>query len=79
MDEQIIDKVKYGGGNERIQVNNITFKKLAEEHHVDFLDTYDQLKNNFSGKTIDGIHLKPNVQFELASLIISYINKTYNP
>ncbi len=75
MDEQMIDTVKYGGGDERIRVNNVAFKKVAEEHHVDFLDTYDQLKNNFSGKTIDGVHLKPKFQFEMASLIVSYINK----
>ncbi|MGN6602317.1 MAG: SGNH/GDSL hydrolase family protein [Ginsengibacter sp.] len=75
MDEQMIDTAKYGGGDERIRANNIAFKKVAEQHHVDFLDTYDQLKNNFSGKTIDGVHLKPKVQFEMATLLVSYINK----
>jgi lysophospholipase L1-like esterase len=75
MDDQKIDSVKYGGGNARIQRNNVEFKKIAEQDGVDYLDTYNVLKNNFSGKTIDGVHLKPEAQFQLASLLVDYINQ----
>lgn len=75
MDDQKIDTVKYGGGSQRIQLNNIAFKKVTEQQHVGFLDTYDVLKNNISNNTIDGIHLKPKMQFELASLLVNYINQ----
>lgn len=75
MDEQKIDKIKYGGGNARIQKNNKQFKKIAVAHHVDFIDSYSLLNNDFSKKTTDGIHLDEKTQFELAVIIISYINK----
>lgn len=75
MDEQKIDSVKYAGGDLRIQNNNTAFKKIAATNHVDYLDTYRLLKINFSEKTADGIHLNEKAQFELASLIISYINQ----
>lgn len=76
MDEAKIDKVKYGGGDLRIQKNNKMFKKIATANGVDFLNTYDLLKNNFSDKTTDGIHLNEKAQFELATYILSYINST---
>ena len=69
-----IDKVKYGGGDLRIQKNNKQFKKIAAAAQVDFLDIYNVLSAGFSGKTTDGIHLNETAQFELASLIITYIN-----
>lgn len=74
MDEQKIDQLKYGGGDVRIQKNNTQFKKLAAAQQVDLLNTYDLLKINFANKTTDGIHLNEQTQFELASIIIAYIN-----
>jgi lysophospholipase L1-like esterase len=74
MDEQKIDVVKYGGGNARIQKNNKQFKKIAAANHFDFIDSYSLLINNFSTKTTDGIHLDEKTQFELAGIILSYIN-----
>lgn len=74
MDEQKIDKVKYGGGDVRIQKNNKLFKKIAAANHVDFLDSYILLKDDFTTKTTDGIHLNEKTQFQLASLILTYIN-----
>lgn len=76
MDETKIDQVKYGGGDLRIQKNNKLFKKNATANGVDFLNTYDLLKNNFTAKTTDGIHLNEKTQFELATYILSYINST---
>lgn len=75
MDEEKIDKVKYGGGDARIQKNNKLFKKISVTNDIDFLDSYSLLNNNFSTKTTDGIHLDEKAQFELAGIIISYINK----
>ncbi|MGF2411509.1 MAG: SGNH/GDSL hydrolase family protein, partial [Ferruginibacter sp.] len=44
MDEQKIDRVKYGGGNLRIQENNLQFKKIIATAGIDFLNSYDTLK-----------------------------------
>ena len=74
MDEQKIDKMKYGGGDLRLQKNNRQFSKIASTNQVYFLNTYDRLKENFGIKTIDGIHLNEKTQFELATYILSFIN-----
>ncbi|MBP6022873.1 SGNH/GDSL hydrolase family protein [Ferruginibacter sp.] len=75
MDEQKIDTIKYGGGDLRIQKNNEQFKKIAAANYVDFLDSYILLKRNFAEKTTDGIHLNEKTQFELASIILTYIKQ----
>ena len=74
MDETKIDQLKYGGGDERIQHLNNSFKNLAIADKVYFLDTYTLLKKDFERKTNDGIHLNESAQFELATYILSYIN-----
>jgi len=74
MDEQKIDKIKYGGGDARILKNNKQFKKIAAANHVDFLDSYILLRDDFATKTTDGIHLNEKAQFQLASVILTYIN-----
>lgn len=78
MDEQKIDTIKYGGGDWRIQENNKQFQKVAIANHAGFLDSYSLLKLNFSNKTTDGIHLHEKAQFELATIIITYINHENN-
>ena len=75
IDEQKIDTLKYGGGACRIEINNTEFKNVALKNNIDYLDSYSFLKKNFSIKTIDGIHLNEKTQFELASIICTYINK----
>ncbi len=75
IDETKIDRVKYGGGDARIQKNNKQFKKVAAANHVDFLDSYILLNEDFATKTTDGIHLNEKTQFQLASVILAYINK----
>ncbi len=75
VDEQKVDMVKYGGSDLRILKNNKVFQKIAVENRVGFLDSYNLLKENFSQKTSDGIHLIEKAQFDLATIILSYINK----
>lgn len=77
MDEKKVDQAKYGGGDERIRKNNKAFFDIARKHGVNFLDSYSQLKPDFSSKTLDGIHLKPAAQFELAEIIVDLINHKY--
>jgi lysophospholipase L1-like esterase/pimeloyl-ACP methyl ester carboxylesterase len=78
MDELKVDAAKYGGGNLRIQENNKQFSKISVSNHVDFIDSYSTLKVNFSEKTTDGIHLNEKAQFELATIILAYINQKSN-
>ncbi|MCX6236417.1 MAG: GDSL-type esterase/lipase family protein [Bacteroidia bacterium] len=75
MDELKVNVEKYGGGDLRIQKNNEQFKKVAATNKVGFLDTYTPLKNGFSEKTTDGIHLNEKAQIELATEIVNYLNK----
>jgi lysophospholipase L1-like esterase len=73
MDEEKADKVKYGGGDGRIQMNNIEFKRIAKENKIDFLDTYSLLKSGFSQNTLDGVHLVEKAQIQVATEIVKYI------
>ena len=73
MDEDKIDKVKYGGGDGRIQKNNMEFKRIAKENKIDFLDTYLALKPGFSEMTLDGIHLNEKAQHMVATEIVKYL------
>lgn len=75
MDELKVSVEKYGGGDLRIQKNNKRFKKVASKNKVDFLDTYTPLKNGFSEKTTDGIHLNEKAQIQLSTEIVNYLNK----
>ena len=74
MDEQKVNVQKYGGGDNRIQKNNQLFKKLAAAFHVNYLDTYSVLKNGFSNKNTDGVHLNENGQFQIAEVIADWLN-----
>jgi lysophospholipase L1-like esterase/pimeloyl-ACP methyl ester carboxylesterase len=74
MDENKLDKLKYEGGDERIRKYMKEFKKIASANGIDFLNTYETLKLNFGNKTKDGVHLNEKAQFELAVLIINYLN-----
>lgn len=73
MDEDKADKAKYGGGDGRIQANNIEFKRIAKENKIDFLDTYSVLKLGFSEKTVDGVHLNEKTQLQMATEMVKYI------
>lgn len=78
IDEQKIDTLKYGGGDRRIRENNKQFQKAAIANHAGYLDSYSLLKVNFSEKTTDGIHLNEKAQFELATIILTYVNHENN-
>jgi lysophospholipase L1-like esterase len=75
MDEEKIVKEKYGGGDERIRKNNILFKQVAVKNHIGFINTYPELKKDFSNKTSDGVHLDPKAQFQMASIIADFLDK----
>ena len=75
MDELKVDVKKYGGGDLRIQKNNKQFKNVATSNKVGFIDTYTALKNGFSEKTTDGVHLNEKAQLQLATQIVNYIDK----
>ncbi len=77
MDEQKADSIKYGGSDLRIQKNNRIYQKIAQANRADFLDSYSLLKANFPEKTTDGIHLNEKAQYELATIILSYINQIH--
>jgi lysophospholipase L1-like esterase len=76
MDESKTDKEKYGGGDRRIRKNNKAIKKIAGGYRIDFLDTYKKLKEDFAGKTADGVHLNGEAQMETASIIADYIKRS---
>jgi lysophospholipase L1-like esterase len=73
MDEQKVNKEKYGGGDQRIQKNNQKLKKIAAKNQIGFVDTYTLLKPGFSQRTEDGVHLNEKTQFLMASEIVSYL------
>lgn len=73
MYEKKIDKKKYGG-NERLRITNKKVEKVAAKCQIGFINTWPYLNRNYSTKTIDGIHLKPKTQFELATIIAQNLN-----
>jgi lysophospholipase L1-like esterase len=73
MDEDKADKAKYGGGDGRIQANNIEFKRIAKDNKIDFLDTYSVLKPGLAEKTVDGVHLVEKAQLQMATEMVKYI------
>lgn len=74
MEEDKADQAKYGGGNERIAINNIQFKKVAEKHKTGFIDINAELKKAGAGFTTDGVHLITKAQFEVAGIIARHLN-----
>lgn len=76
IDEQKANTEKYGGGDERIQKNNLQFQKLAKSNQVGFLDIYTKLKPGISEKTTDGVHLTGAAQFQIANEIQRFIAAT---
>lgn len=74
MEEEKADKVKYGGGNQRIDTNNIQFKKVAEESKATFIDISTELKKAGAGFTIDGVHLTNQAQSDVAKMIAETID-----
>jgi hypothetical protein len=74
MEEEKADQVKYGGGNQRIDRNNIQFKKLAEVNKATFIDINSELKKTSGGCTTDGVHLTAKAQFEIAGIITGLLN-----
>jgi lysophospholipase L1-like esterase/pimeloyl-ACP methyl ester carboxylesterase len=74
MEEEKADQVKYGGGNQRIDGNNIRFQKMAEVNRATFIDINTELKKTGPGITTDGVHLTSQAQFQLADKILKSIS-----
>lgn len=74
LDEKMADPLKYAHSDERIRNNNKVFQKIAKEQQIGFIDCYKELVDGFKEKTKDGVHLKETAQFQLASIILNYIN-----
>ena len=71
-DEQKADTIKYGGADNRLQVNNPLFRSIAASHQVTTIDLYKVLSEGISEQTTDGIHLAEKAQFRVAGLIVQY-------
>lgn len=78
INEEIANPDKYGGGNERIDINNFHFQKVAEKHHAVFIDVNAKLKNRISEITFDGVHLTSEAQIEVAQTIIQFLKPDSN-
>jgi len=74
MEEEKADQVKYGDGNQRIDRNNIHFKRVAEVNKATFIDINTELKKAGPGITTDGVHLTSQAQFQLAVKILKSIS-----
>lgn len=74
VDEQKANTEKYGGGDGRIQKNNLQFRKVAKANQADFLDIYSTLKTGIPEKTTDGVHLTEAAQFQIAVEVETYLN-----
>ena len=73
MEEEKADQIKYGGGNQRIELNNIQFKKIAKESKATFIDINTELKKAGAGFTTDGVHLANQAQANVAKMIAEII------
>lgn len=73
MNEKMADSLKYGGGNIRIDKNNILFKKVAEEQNALFIDINSGFKKSVEEITVDGVHLTANAQFKMAEAITNVL------
>lgn len=69
INEKIVITEKYGGGNNRIDKNNILFKEVARKHGVQFIDVNTTLKKYPEEITVDGVHLTSKAQFKMAEII----------
>ncbi len=75
MDEEKLNKEKYGGGDARISANNKKFREVAKKQHVEYLDIYSPLKMHIGEYTIDGVHFKEKPQFGIAEMITEKITE----
>lgn len=74
MNEEIASAEKYGGGNKRIDKNQLQFKKIAKKHDALFVDVNTALKKCTKEITIDGVHLTSEAQFQIANEIFKVLH-----
>lgn len=60
---------KYKGGNERVEMLEGKYKKLAEKNQCEFVDAYHVLKDTFMQYSKDGVHLNEEGQKIIAQNI----------
>lgn len=73
IDEEKADKDKYGGSERRINRISAEFRRLAKLHQIDFLDIHSVFSADFSGLTVDGVHLTEPGMLRVASEIEKYL------
>ena len=66
---------KYKGGNQRVEMLSVKYKKLAEENQCEFVDIYSKLKDTFMQYSTDGIHLNEKGQRIIATEIVKKLNE----
>ena len=67
---------KYRNGGQRLETLIPRFKKIADKEGCIFIDNYNQIKGIFKYVTSDGIHLKPEGQKLVATIIDKKIQET---
>ncbi|HKI88861.1 MAG TPA: hypothetical protein VKA38_07545, partial [Draconibacterium sp.] len=60
---------KYRNGGQRLETLIPKFKKIAANEGCTFINNYNDIKGIFKYVTIDGIHLKPEGQKLVATII----------
>ena len=73
-DEMLI--AKYRNGGKRIATLIPQFKMIAEREQCNYVDNFERLKGVFEYFTTDGIHLNPEGQKLMATIINKAINAT---
>lgn len=66
---------KYKGGNERVKLLAIEYKKLAKENGCEFVDAYHVLEDTFMNYSKDGVHLNEDGQKLIATEVARTISK----
>jgi lysophospholipase L1-like esterase len=67
---------KYHNGGQRLESLVPKFKKIAEKKGCIFIDNYNDIKGIFKYVTTDGIHLKPEGQKLIATIIDKKMQQT---
>lgn len=73
IDESKINTDKYSGSQKIINRFRQSFRKVAMENKIEYIDVYTKLISNFDVLTSDGIHLNNQGQFEYAQGIIEHL------
>ncbi len=70
---------KYREGEKRIESLVLEFRNIAKKEGCIFIENYEEIKGVFKYLTTDGIHLKPEGQKLIATIIDKKIEATMKP